>query len=73
MISAAKGEEVLSREFVRKWADRYDADYVKKYAEYAKVERRVKAWLRTRFREGRRYLDKAALCAHREMEVAAST
>ena len=58
MISAAKGEEVLSREFVRKWADRYDADYVKKYAEYAKVERRVKAWLQRQLREGRRYVDR---------------
>jgi hypothetical protein len=58
MISAAKGQEVLSREFVRKWAAQYDDDYVKKYAEYAEVERRVKAWLQTRFREDQRYLDK---------------
>jgi hypothetical protein len=58
MISAAKGQEVLSREFVREWADKYDADYVKKYPEYAEVERRVKPWLQTRFREGRPYLDK---------------
>jgi hypothetical protein len=54
MPSATKGQEVLSKEFVREWADKYDADYVKKYPEYAKVERRVKA----RLREGRPYLDK---------------
>jgi len=58
MPSAAKGREVLSREFVRGWADKYDADYVKKYPEYAEVERRVKPWLETRFRKGRPYLDK---------------
>jgi hypothetical protein len=58
MKSAAKGQEVLSREFVRKWAAQYDDDYVKKYPEYARVERRVKACLERRFREGRAYLDK---------------
>jgi hypothetical protein len=58
MLSAAKGQEVLCREFVRKWAAQYDDDYVKKYAEYAEVERRVKACLERRFREGRAYLDK---------------
>ena len=58
MLSAAKGQEDLSREWVREWADKYDADYVKKYPEYAEVERRVKACLERRFREGRAYLDK---------------
>jgi hypothetical protein len=58
MISAGKGQEVLSREWVRERADKYDADYVKKYPEYARVERRVKACLERRFREGRAYLDK---------------
>ena len=58
MLSAAKGQEGLSREWVREWADKYDADYVKKYPEYAEVERRVKACLERRFREGRAYLDK---------------
>jgi len=58
MISAAKGQEVLSREWVRERAAQYDADYGKKYAEYAEVEGRVKAWLQTRLREGRAYLDK---------------
>jgi hypothetical protein len=58
MISAGKGQEVLSREWVRERADKYDADYVKKYPEYARVERRVKACLERRFREGRAHLDK---------------
>jgi hypothetical protein len=53
MISAAKGQEVLSREFVRKWAAQYDAKVGVK-----DKEEELKAWLRARFREGRAYLDK---------------
>jgi len=53
MISAAKGQEVLSREFVREWAGRYDTE-----SDVKDKEEELKEWLRTRFREGRPYLDK---------------
>jgi hypothetical protein len=55
MISAAKGQEVLCREFVRKWAAQYDDDFP---AKYKQDEVRLKAWLRAQFREGRAYFDK---------------
>jgi hypothetical protein len=55
MISAAKGQEVLCREFVDKWAGQFDDDFPLKYKQ---AEVQLKAWLRTRFGEGRRYLDK---------------
>jgi len=55
MLSAAKGQDVLSKEFVRKWAAQYDADFPAKYKE---GEAQLKAWLQARFREGQPYLDK---------------
>jgi hypothetical protein len=53
--SASKGQDVLSKEFVQKWAAQFDAKFDVKYKQ---EEVRLKAWLQTRFREGRRYLDK---------------
>ena len=55
MISAAKGQEVLSREFVDKWAGQFDDDFPLKYKQ---AEVQLKSWLRTRFGQGRRCLDK---------------
>jgi len=55
MISAAKGQEVLSKEFVRTLAAQFDADFDPKYKQ---GEAQLKAWLQTQFREGRPYLDK---------------
>jgi hypothetical protein len=55
MLSAAKGQEVLSRELVERWAGRFDAEFPPKYKQ---GEAQLKAWLRTWFREGRPYLDK---------------
>jgi len=55
MLSAAKGQEVLSRELVERWAGRFDAEFPPKYKQ---GEAQLKAWLQTQFREGRRYLDK---------------
>jgi hypothetical protein len=49
-MSAAKGQEVLCRELVRKWADRYDYPNDN--------EEELKAWLQVQFREGQPYLDK---------------
>jgi hypothetical protein len=55
MTLVAKGQEVLSREFVRKWAAQYDDDFPAKYKE---GEAQLKEWLQAWFREGRPYLDK---------------
>jgi hypothetical protein len=55
MISAAKGQEVLSRELVRTLATRFDADFDPKYKQ---GEALLKAWLQARFRECRPCLDK---------------
>ena len=55
MISAAKGQEVLSKEFVRTLAAQFDADFDPKYKQ---GEAQLKAWLRARFREDQRCLDK---------------
>ena len=55
MLSAAKGQEVLCREFVERWAGQFDAEFPPKYRQ---GETQLKAWLQARFREGRPYLDK---------------
>jgi hypothetical protein len=55
MMSAAKGQEVVSRELVERWAGRFDAEFPPKYRQ---GEAQLKAWLQTQFREGRPYLHK---------------
>ena len=55
MLSAAKGQEVLCREFVERWAGQFDAEFPPKYRQ---GETQLKAWLQAQLREGRPYLDK---------------
>jgi len=55
MIGAAKGQEVLCREFVERWAGQFDHDFP---AKDAQDEVQLKAWLQARFREGQKHLDK---------------
>jgi len=55
MLSATKGQDVLSRELVEKWAGRFDAEF---HPKYKQGEAQLKAWLQTRCREDQRCLDK---------------